>query len=71
MKGLTGTRAWSESAGEAHSLVITEEGALHSFGDGGNGKLGHGSVEDERSPKMVDAHRRRSRRWRLLTSAHR
>ena len=42
-------------AGDSHSFVVTEEGALYSFGYGGDGRLGHGGVGDERSPKMVDA----------------
>jgi alpha-tubulin suppressor-like RCC1 family protein len=36
-----------------HSLVVAEEGSLHSFGGGIDGQLGHGSVGDEHSPKMV------------------
>ena len=48
-------RGRSASAGSVHSLVVTEEGALYSFGRGIFGVLGHGSVGDERSPMMVDA----------------
>ncbi len=43
------------SAGNFHSLVVTEEVALYSFGYGGEGQLGHGDHEDLRSPKMVEA----------------
>ena len=36
-------------------LVVTEEGALYSFGEGQFGTFGHGSEEDAHSPKMVVA----------------
>ena len=38
-----------------HSLVVTEEGALYSFGRGDSGTLGYGNEDAERFPKMVDA----------------
>ena len=52
VEALTGVWARSALAGFAHSLVGTEEGALYSFG---TGSLGHGCVDDEQSPRMVDA----------------
>ena len=52
---LTGARARNASAGDVHRLIVTEEGALYSFGRGKFGILGHGIVGDEHSPKMVDA----------------
>ncbi len=55
MEALAGARARSASAGEAHCLVVTEEGALYSFGRGVEGQLGHGRVEVEPFPKMVNA----------------
>jgi hypothetical protein len=55
VEALTGVGARSASAGRLHSLVVTEKGALYSFGGGFNGQLGHGSNDHERSPKMVDA----------------
>jgi len=54
IEALMGVRARSASAGGAHSLVVTEDGALYSFGYGGQGQLGHGSHEDVCSPKRVD-----------------
>ena len=58
VEALASVRVRSASAGSMHSLVLTEEGAFHSFGKGGEGRLGHCSVDDEHSPKMVDALRR-------------
>ncbi len=52
---LVGIRAHSASAGSDHSLVVTEEGALHSFGGGDHGVLGHGNSDEELSPRMVGA----------------
>ena len=36
-----------------HSLHLTEYGAVYSWGDGECGKLGHGSEEPQRLPKLV------------------
>ena len=55
VEALTGVRARSASAGFVHSFVVTEGCALYSFGDGANWQLGHGSDNEEHSPKMVDA----------------
>ena len=52
---LAGVRVQSVSAGAGHSLVVSEGGALYSFGDGERGQLGHGDTARLCSPKMVDA----------------
>ena len=44
-----------DSAGGAHSLVLTEAGAVLSFGHGVDGCLGHGDDEDQRTPKVIEA----------------
>lgn len=36
-----------------HSLALTEEGALFSFGNGSNGRLGHGDTADQPRPKCT------------------
>ena len=41
--------------GQYHSLVITSNGELYTFGWGVHGQLGHGNVEDEFVPKKVIA----------------
>ena len=43
------------SAGDRHSLVLTESGDVFSFGDGKLGRLGHGDNEDQHVPKVVEA----------------
>ena len=55
VEALAGAKTRSASAEGFHSLVITEEGALHSFGMNVHGQLGHGSVGAEHSRKMMDA----------------
>ena len=37
-----------------HTLVWTEEGDVYTFGEGGNGQLGHGVRADEPVPRLVE-----------------
>ncbi len=55
VEALTDVGARSASAGAYHSLVVTEEGALYFFSRGLLGPLGHGSDDEEHSPRMVNA----------------
>ena len=41
------------SAGSSHSLALTAEGALFSFGYGAYGRLGHGDAANQLQPKRV------------------
>ena len=41
------------SAGGSHSLAVSLDGALFSFGNGGSGQLGHGNAEDCTTPTRV------------------
>ena len=41
--GFNGAHARSASAGRVHSLVVTDDGTLYSFGCGAHGQLGHGT----------------------------
>ena len=52
---LAGTRVRSASAGDGHSLAVTEDGVVYSFGRGHAGQLGHGDEVDVYSPKVVEA----------------
>ena len=52
---LEGVRARSVAAADYHSLVVTESGALYSFGYGAHGRVYHGRDEDECLPSPVDA----------------
>lgn len=42
------------SAGFSHTLVLTEDGKVYSFGDGTDGKLGHGDANDRLVPTQID-----------------
>jgi alpha-tubulin suppressor-like RCC1 family protein len=52
---LAGARVHSVSASEHHTLVLTEAGAVMSFGYGGHGRFGHGDDEDQSMPKVIEA----------------
>ena len=43
------------AAGEQHSLVVVQCGAVFSFGHGWCGQLGHGDEEDLSVPKRIEA----------------
>lgn len=43
------------SCGQHHCAVITETGALYTWGRGQHGRLGHGIIEDEPTPRLVEA----------------
>ena len=55
VEALTGVRARNASAFSDLSLAVTEDGALYSFCGGFQWQLGHTSVKDEHTPRMVDA----------------
>ena len=43
------------SAGDNHSLAITADGSVWSWGRGGSGKLGHGDQQHQLLPKKIEA----------------
>jgi alpha-tubulin suppressor-like RCC1 family protein len=43
------------AAGRAHSLAVTEQGALYTWGCGKDGKLGHGGLQAEWLPRRVSS----------------
>ena len=47
-------RVVAVSAGEYHSLALTADSAVWSWGGGGFGKLGHGDVQGQLLPKKVE-----------------
>ena len=62
---LAGVRARSASAGTKHSLIVTEEGTVYSFGAGSRGELGHSTYNDTCNSAIVDA----LRHIRIVTAA--
>ena len=55
IEAFTGQRVVAVSAGGAHSLAITADGSVWSWGDGDGGKLGHGDEQNQLLPKKVEA----------------
>ena len=50
-----GQRIVAVSAGLHHSLALTADGAIWSWGMGACGKLGHGDEQEQLLPKKVEA----------------
>jgi len=50
-------RVTAIAAGGYHSLLMSDRGALYTFGEGAHGQLGHGEHKDGRqtTPKLIDA----------------
>ena len=55
VEALAGQRVVAVSAGAAHSLAITTDGAVWSWGEGGGGQLGHGDGQNQLLPKKIEA----------------
>ena len=55
VEALAGRRVVAVSAGGEHSLALTADGAVWSWGYGGFGKLGHGDEQRQLRPKKVEA----------------
>ena len=41
------------ACGNAHTMVVTADGRLWTFGLGNNGRLGHGDMEEKLVPTLV------------------
>ena len=55
LEALADQRVVAVSAGEAHSIALTADGAVWSWGYGGRGSLGHGDQQRQLLPKKVEA----------------
>ena len=55
VEALAGQRVVAVSAAINHSVAITADGAVWSWGDGAYGKLGHGDGQSQLLPKKVEA----------------
>ena len=55
VEAIAGQRVIAVSAGRYHSLALTADGAVWSWGYGTGGKLGHGDEQDQLLPKQVEA----------------
>eukprot|EP00750_Incisomonas_marina_P018070 INCI2698.1.p1 GENE.INCI2698.1~~INCI2698.1.p1 ORF type:complete len:1629 (-),score=251.56 INCI2698.1:256-4593(-) len=45
---------WQVACGNAHSTCISVDGVLYTWGRGANGRLGHGTQNDELAPQVVE-----------------
>jgi alpha-tubulin suppressor-like RCC1 family protein len=43
------------AAGADHSMVLTRDGDVFTWGDGGSGRLGHGNTDSQLVPKQVES----------------
>ncbi|GLJ16737.1 hypothetical protein SUGI_0288000 [Cryptomeria japonica] len=48
------------AAGVSHTMAVTEDGTLYTFGSGSNFCLGHGDPRDEFQPRAVQAFKRKN-----------
>ena len=55
VEAFAGQRVVAVSAGGRHSLAITADGAVWSWGCGWNGRLAHGDTQSQLLPKKVEA----------------
>eukprot|EP00947_MAST-08B_sp_MAST-8B-sp1_P003948 g3948.t1 len=55
IEALSGVRVRAVSAGEYHSMFLTEDGKVYSCGLGFYSQLGHGNQEDQHVPKLIEA----------------
>ena len=55
IEALAWRRVVAVSAGVGHSIAITADGAVWSWGDAGSGRLGHGDEQNQPLPKKVEA----------------
>lgn len=44
----------SMASGKCHVLLLNSSGLVYSFGTGSRGELGHGTLESEQMPKLID-----------------
>jgi len=55
IEAFAGQRVVAVSAGDYHSLALTADGAVWSWGEGYFGKLGHGDQQHQLLPKKIEA----------------
>jgi len=53
-ENIQGKKIVAVTAGHWHTAMCTEEGSVYTFGRGENGRLGHGTAQDESSPRLVE-----------------
>ena len=54
IKSLKDTNIVHVAAGAYHTVLLGSDGRVYTFGDGDNGKLGHGNTETKLVPTMIE-----------------
>ncbi|KAI6658560.1 hypothetical protein LOD99_15360 [Oopsacas minuta] len=54
VKGVKFTCISSSRGSDGHSLALTTEGQVYSWGEGDSGRLGHGYSTTQKSPKLIE-----------------
>ena len=52
---MEGRRVVAVSAGAGHNLALATDGSVWSWGNGADGRLGHGDTQNQQLPKKVEA----------------
>ena len=55
IEAFAGQRVVAVSAGDRHSMAITADGGVWSWGRGGSDQLGHGDQQNQLLPKKIEA----------------
>ncbi|OQS04769.1 regulator of chromosome condensation (RCC1) [Thraustotheca clavata] len=55
VEALANTKIIGISCGTSHAAAVSDTGDLYTWGHGAHGKLGHGTDQDEFTPRLVDA----------------
>jgi alpha-tubulin suppressor-like RCC1 family protein len=55
VEALAGNKVVGAASGNRHTAVWTDTGEFFTFGNGHDGRLGHGGQEHERVPRLVEA----------------
>ena len=55
VEALSGQKVVGAAAGGTHKLMWTDAGKVYTFGSGHHGQLGHGGLEDEDVPRVLEA----------------
>ena len=58
VSSLKGSRVVQVECGAYHTIALTDNKEVYSWGKGSNGRLGHGSEDDEALPRRIDSLRK-------------
>ena len=70
VQALRDTRVLGIACGDFHSLALTADGCVYTWGAGGFGELGHGNLSHENKPRQLDALRHHSLVFAACGASH-